>query len=116
MIYPQLHKFKFGVSLMIALSFVIPLTASAQSDWPKGKPIKIVVGFAPASTTDIVSRVIANKLAEVNGASYVIENKPGAGGNIATGQVKRAPADGYTVLAWLMRLTRRFTRALAMMH
>ena len=72
--------------------------ASAQ-DWPRAKPVSIVVGFGPGSTTDIVSRVIAQKLTETTGATFVVENKPGAGGNIATGQVKRAPADGYTVLA-----------------
>jgi tripartite-type tricarboxylate transporter receptor subunit TctC len=71
----------------------------AQSDWPKARPIKVVLGFAPGSTTDIVSRIVTNKVAEINGASFVVENKPGAGGNIATAQVKRAPADGYTVLA-----------------
>jgi tripartite-type tricarboxylate transporter receptor subunit TctC len=90
---------KISATLVLGACLITPFSAIAQSDWPKAKPIKIVVGFAPASTTDIVSRVIANKLAEVNGGSYVIENKPGAGGNIATGQVKRAPADGYTVLA-----------------
>ena len=71
----------------------------AQVDWPKAKPVNIIVGFAPGSTTDIVSRVIAQKLTETTGASFVVENKPGAGGNIATGQVKRSAPDGYTVLA-----------------
>jgi tripartite-type tricarboxylate transporter receptor subunit TctC len=86
--------------LAVCLSLLlISATTSAQSDWPKGKPIKVVLGFAPGSTTDLVSRIVTNKVAEINGASFVIENKPGAGGNIATGQVKRSPADGYTVLA-----------------
>jgi tripartite-type tricarboxylate transporter receptor subunit TctC len=86
--------------LVVCLSLLlISATTSAQSDWPKGKPIKVVLGFAPGSTTDLVSRIVTNKVAEINGASFVIENKPGAGGNIATGQVKRSPADGYTVLA-----------------
>jgi len=73
--------------------------ALAQSEWPKARPVTIIVGFAPGSTTDIVSRVIAQKLAETSGASFVVENKPGAGGNIASGLVKRAAPDGYTVLA-----------------
>jgi tripartite-type tricarboxylate transporter receptor subunit TctC len=90
---------KLPAHLLLGICLITPFSANAQTDWPKGKPIKIVVGFAPASTTDIVSRIIANKLTEINGGSYVIENKPGAGGNIATGQVKRSPADGYTVLA-----------------
>ena len=73
--------------------------ASAQPEWPKARPVSIIVGFAPGSTTDIVSRVIAQKLGEAGGGSFVVENKPGAGGNIATGLVKRAAPDGYTVLA-----------------
>ncbi len=81
------------------MSLVSSLPALAQTDWPKGKPIRIVVGFAPGSTTDIVSRVIANKLNESSFGNLIVENKPGAGGNIATGQVKRAPADGFTILA-----------------
>ena len=71
----------------------------AQAEWSKAKPITIIVGFAPGSTTDIVSRVIAQKLGETSGAAFVVENKPGAGGNIATGQVKRSAPDGYTLLA-----------------
>jgi tripartite-type tricarboxylate transporter receptor subunit TctC len=89
---------KIAIQLAVLMAMALTQNISAQ-EWPKGKPIKIVVGFAPASTTDIVSRVISAKLAEVNGGNYVVENKPGAGGNIATGQVKRSPADGYTVLA-----------------
>ncbi len=73
--------------------------AAAQSDWPKAKPVSILVGFAPGSTTDLVARVIAQKLGETSGASFVVENKPGAGGNIASGLVKRSAPDGYTVLA-----------------
>ena len=72
--------------------------AAAQSDWPKAKPVSILVGFAPGSTTDLVARVIAQKLGETSGASFVVENKPGAGGNIASGLVKRSAPDGYTVV------------------
>ena len=72
-------------------------SASAQ-DWPKAKPVSVVVGFGPGAFTDVIARVVAQKLAESTGGSFVVENKPGAGGNIATGLVKRAPADGYTIL------------------
>jgi tripartite-type tricarboxylate transporter receptor subunit TctC len=57
------------------------------------------VGFGPASSTDIVARLVAAKLGESIGQSVVVDNKPGAGGNIAAQQVKRAPADGYTLFA-----------------
>jgi tripartite-type tricarboxylate transporter receptor subunit TctC len=91
-------KTRLAVQFLGWLGLALAQPTIAQ-EWPKGKPIKIIVGFAPASTTDIVSRVISTKLTEVNGGNYVVENKPGAGGNIATGQVKRSAADGYTVLA-----------------
>ena len=86
-------------AVVALLAFGVAPDIGAQVDWPKAKPVTVIVGFAPGSTTDIVSRVIAQKLTEATGASFVVENKPGAGGNIATGQVKRSAPDGYTVLA-----------------
>jgi tripartite-type tricarboxylate transporter receptor subunit TctC len=71
----------------------------AQADWPRAKPVTFLVGFAPGSSTDIVTRIVAQKLGELSGGTFAVENKPGAGGNIATTQVKRAAPDGYTLLA-----------------
>ena len=84
---------------LYSLLLVLLGTASALAqDWPKQKPIHIVVGFAPGSTTDLVARLVAPKLGEALGQSVVVENKGGAGGNVATQQVKRAAPDGYTLL------------------
>ena len=69
----------------------------AQAAFPD-KPIKLVVAFAPASCTDIVARLIAERLTASLGQTVVVENKPGAGGNIATQQVMNSPADGCTLL------------------
>jgi len=78
--------------LLVACAF--PATAQ---DWPRQKSVHIVVGFPPGSTTDLVARLVQPKLAESLGQAVVIENKPGASGNVAAQQVKRAAADGYTL-------------------
>ncbi len=79
------------------LFFVISSAAGAQ-DWPRQKAVHVVVGFAPGATTDLVARLVAPKLSEAIGQSVIVENKPGAGGNVATQHVKRAAPDGYTLL------------------
>ena len=84
--------------LAFLLQVFFVLTAAAE-DWPKQKAIHIVVGFAPASTTDLVARLVAPKLGEALGQSVIVENKPGAGGNLAAQQAKRAAPDGYTLFA-----------------
>jgi tripartite-type tricarboxylate transporter receptor subunit TctC len=81
--------------LAFALHCVAPLHAQ---DWPKQKPVHIVVAFAPSSTTDLVARLVAPKLSEAIGQSVVVENRPGAGGNLGAQQVKRSAPDGYVVL------------------
>jgi tripartite-type tricarboxylate transporter receptor subunit TctC len=62
------------------------------------RPVRLVVGFPPGGTTDIVARVLGQWLSERLSAPFVIENRPGAGTNVATETVVRAPADGHTVL------------------
>ena len=74
------------------------ITSWAQSEWPKAKPVSLVVAFAPGSSTDIVARTLTQKLNELTGGNFIVENKGGAGGNIASAQVKRSAPDGYTLL------------------
>jgi tripartite-type tricarboxylate transporter receptor subunit TctC len=71
--------------------------ASAQA-YPS-RPVRIIVGFAPGQAIDIVTRIIGQWLSERLAQQFIIENRPGAGGNIATETVVRAPPDGYTLLA-----------------
>ena len=72
------------------------LPASAQA-WPD-KPIKIVVGFAPGGFTDVLARLLGQKLTERLGQSVIVENKPGAAGTLGADQVAKARPDGYTLL------------------
>src|SRR3979490_1170567 len=62
------------------------------------RPVRIIVPFAPAGSSDIVARLFGQWLSERLGQQFVIENRPGASGNIGTEAVVRAPADGYTLL------------------
>ena len=71
-------------------------TASAQG-YPT-KPVRMVVGFSAGSTTDLIGRVLAAKMSEVVGQPTVVDNRPGAGANIAAELVSKAPPDGYTLL------------------
>jgi tripartite-type tricarboxylate transporter receptor subunit TctC len=72
--------------------------AQAQSAWPT-KAVKIVVPYGPGGAVDVVTRKMAQKLTEQTGQSFFIENKAGATGTIGAGQVAKAEADGYTLMA-----------------
>lgn len=72
-------------------------TAIAEDNWPS-RPMTMVVPFPPGSSPDIIARTVAEPLAEALGQNIVIENRPGAGGNIGTRQVAQAKPDGYSIL------------------
>jgi len=90
---------KLGKRILLivgSLAMLASSTAMAQT-WPT-KPIKLVIPFAAGGTTDILGRLLAQQLSKDLGQNVIVENKPGAGGNIAAEFVAQSPADGYTIM------------------
>ena len=82
------------VALVAAIISIVPVLAAGYPD----KPVRIVVPFAAGGPTDVMARLIAQKLSEKLGQQFYVENLAGAGGNIGTANAARAPGDGYTIL------------------
>jgi tripartite-type tricarboxylate transporter receptor subunit TctC len=82
---------------LIAAAALAPLAAHAQGGWPS-KPVRIVVPFAAGGTTDILARALAPELQKAFGQPFVVDNKPGAGGNNGAAEVAKSPNDGHTLL------------------
>ena len=90
---------------MIALRWILAsvlLLIGAAPSWAEGypnRPVRVVVGFPAGGPTDVIARLVAQQLSESLGQQFYVENVPGAGSNTASGQVARATADGYTIMA-----------------
>jgi tripartite-type tricarboxylate transporter receptor subunit TctC len=83
--------------VVLAGLMFLPSTSAGQDAYP-ARPVHFIVGLAAGSSTDVTARVIANKMTQILGQQFVVENRPGASGNIAAGFVANAPKDGYTLL------------------
>jgi tripartite-type tricarboxylate transporter receptor subunit TctC len=86
-----------ATGISIGISAIASIGSAAAQDYPT-RPIKWVVGYPPGGATDIIARLIGQRMSEKLGQQFVIENKPGAGNNIATESVINAEPDGYTLL------------------
>lgn len=84
----------------VLMGLCAPLVVTAQSNYPS-RPVTVVVTMAPGGTTDIVGRLVAQKLQERMGGSFVVENKAGAGGNIGSVAVSKSAPDGHTLMVQL---------------
>jgi len=83
--------------LAVALALTIGAGAASAQSYPD-HPVKVIVPFAPAGPTDVIARIVADKLSASLGQQFYVENRAGAGGNIGTAAVAQSPADGYTLL------------------
>jgi len=83
--------------LLAAVAALFFAGAAAAQTYPD-KPVRIIVPFAPAGPTDVIARIVADKLSISLGKQFYIENRAGAGGNTGTGVVATSPADGYTLI------------------
>ena len=85
-----------SVLLAAALGFGAPATVIAQ-EFPSS-PVRIICGYSPGSPPDIVARAVGNRMSQLLGQQFIVENRTGAGSNLAAAMVARAPKDGYTLL------------------
>jgi tripartite-type tricarboxylate transporter receptor subunit TctC len=97
------HPTRLTVALLLAAAALLPPKAYAQA-YPN-RPIKLVVGYAAGGGTDIIGRLAAQYLSIRLNQTFVVENKPGAGGNIATEAVAKSAPDGYTLLLAVNNVT-----------
>lgn len=91
----MLHKL---LSRIVAISFALLAAAPVAAQNYPNKPIHIIVTFTPGGAPDILARLLADRLAAVWGQQVIVDNKPGAGGNIGADFVAKAPGDGYTLV------------------
>ncbi len=84
--------------MLLALAFTVPVIASAQADAYPAKPVRIIVPFAAGGVADVLARIVAERLSQKWGQPVIIDNKPGASGNIGMADGARAPPDDYTLL------------------
>src|SRR6201996_1361227 len=91
----MLRMLRWVFVVVLALSGIVPVWADGYPN----RPVRVIVGFPPGGPTDVIARIVAQTLSQTLGQQFVVENMPGAGGNIASGQVARATPDGYTIMA-----------------
>jgi tripartite-type tricarboxylate transporter receptor subunit TctC len=91
------NRISLALASGLVLACLAPAESRAQAKYPD-HPVKVVVGFTAGGGTDVAARVIAQKLSEAMGQSFVVENRAGASGLIASEQVAKSPADGYTIM------------------
>jgi tripartite-type tricarboxylate transporter receptor subunit TctC len=93
----SISKLGKKIALIVGVFTLLASPLAMAQNWPT-KPIKLIIPFAAGGTTDILGRLLAQQLTKDLGQNVIVENKPGAGGNIAAEFVAQSPADGYTIM------------------
>lgn len=95
---PRTRLLFISIAATAVLALAIAGPAIAQGSAYPNKPVRLIVAFAPGGPADIIARLLGQKLSEELDQPFVVENRPGAGGNVAAGVVAKSAADGYTLL------------------
>lgn len=91
-------RFQLCIAFAWSLMATSAVWAQTPADNYPQRPIKLIVGYVPGGSPDTVARIVSQRMGQILGQSVVVENRVGAGGTLATAQVAKAPADGYTLL------------------
>lgn len=97
-------NFTKNIAFVVAAALPVLALAQASPDYPS-KPVKILVGYQAGGPTDMTARLLAAKLQTELGQAFIVDNKPGAGSNIASEQLASSPADGYTLMVAASQMT-----------
>ena len=101
----NMHRRNLCIGITAALGALIaPVVSANEANWPT-KPIKLVVGYAAGGASDVVARLVANKMGGELGQSIIVDNRTGANSNVGAEIVARAPADGYTLYVYTIANT-----------
>src|SRR3979490_618141 len=90
---------KHGLRIFLAAAVLLSGVAASLAEGYPSRPVRVVVGFPAGGPTDVIARIVAQRLSESLGRQFFVENIGGAGGNTAAGQVARVTPDGYTIMA-----------------
>ena len=88
---------RISLALVALCALTLSLNGAGAQSYPN-KPVTLVVAFTPGGPSDVLARIVGKKMQEILGQPFIIENRPGAGGNIAAEQVARSAPDGLTLL------------------